>query len=131
MSVSDPLADMLNRIRNAHLAKQDVAEIPHSGLKTEVARILKAEGFIADYVTEGGTKKVIRLFLKYHGDREATIRGMRRVSRPGLRQYVGSDKIPRVLGGMGIAILSTSAGVLTDREARERRIGGEVLCHVW
>jgi small subunit ribosomal protein S8 len=134
MNVTDPIADMLTRIRNASSAKLDVTEMPHSILKGEVARILKKEGFIADYVTEGhGGKKNLRVFLKYGAgaSRPPVIRGLRRISKPGLRRYVATTKLPRVMGGMGLAILSTSKGILTDREAREQKAGGEVLCHVW
>ena len=132
MSFSDPIADMLNRIRNAHAAGRDLAEMPHSKLKSEVARILKREGYIKDFSVEGpGTAKTLRVFLKYQGDRQPIIRGMRRVSKPGLRRYVTCAKIPRVLGGMGIAILSTPAGIVVDREARKLKVGGEVLCSVW
>lgn len=130
--MSDPIADMLTRIRNASMAGQEAVEMPRSNLKNDIARILKREGYIVDYTTEGqGGKKTLRLYLKYGYDQEPVIKGVQRVSRPGLRQYVGSDKVPRVLGGMGVAILSTSHGVLTDRDARSKRIGGEVLCHVW
>ena len=133
MSVSDPIADMLTRIRNAHLTGADHVVMPHSKMKGEIARLLKREGFIENFVVEGdsGRQRVLRLFLKYHGDRKPTITGVRRMSRPGLRHYVTYANIPRVLGGMGVAILSTSAGVCTDQEARERHMGGEVLCYVW
>ncbi len=132
MSPSDPVADMLNRIRNALMSGATVAEVPHSKLKSEIARILKREGFIADYVVEGsGPGKAMRLFLKYHADRQPTIRGLRRISKPGLRRYVTCDKVPRVLGGMGVAILSTSGGIVTDSEARKLNKGGEVLCYAW
>jgi small subunit ribosomal protein S8 len=132
MSVSDPIADMLNRIRNACAAQLSVAEVPHSKLKGEIARILKQEGFIRDYSVEtAGAKMTMRILLRYSSNRQPTIRGLRRVSKPGLRRYVGVGKIPRILNGMGVAILSTSAGVITDSEARERRVSGEVLCHVW
>lgn len=132
MSVTDPISDMLNRIRNAHGAGMDDVEMPHSRLMGEIARILKREGFISEYVVEnaGGMKR-LKLYLKYFGDRQPVIRGLRRISKPGLHQYVGVKKIPRVRNGMGIAILSTSAGMLTDREARKRGVGGEVLCCVW
>ncbi len=134
MNVTDPVADMLTRIRNASSAKLDVAEIPHSILKGEIARILKREGYVADYVTEGhGGKKNLRVFLKYGpgAARPPVIRGIRRISKPGLRRYAPADKLPRVMAGMGLAILSTSKGILTDREAREQKTGGEVMCHVW
>jgi small subunit ribosomal protein S8 len=132
MSFSDPISDMLNRVRNASAAKLKVAEVTYSQLKNEIAMILKREGFIRDVIVEGeGTHKVLNLVLKYDMDRNPTIKGLRRISKPGLRRYVGFDKIPRVLGGMGVAILSTPSGVLTDNEARQRRVGGELLCQVW
>ncbi len=131
MSWSDPIADMLTRIRNAHRAGHATVEMPHSRLKGEIAQVLKREGFIADFVVEGGTKKSLILSLKYTEDREPVISGLKRDSRPGLRHYVAAGKVPRVLGGQGIAVLSTSSGVLTDREARSRNVGGEVLCSVW
>lgn len=132
MNGSDPIADMLVRIRNAAMAGKPTVEVPHSNLKAEIARALKKEGFLADYTTEGsGGKRVLRLYLKYAPDGKPAIQGLRRVSKPGLRQYAGLANLPRVRRGLGVAILSTSAGVLTDREARRRRVGGEVLCYVW
>lgn len=132
MNLSDPIADMLTRIRNANGAGLKQVQIPHSGLKTELARILKKEGYIADYVTEGhGGKKTLCLYLKYGYDHKPIIQGLRRISKPGLRRYVATDKIPRVLGGMGLAVLNTSSGLLTDREARKANVGGEVVCYVW
>ena len=131
MSWSDPIADMLTRIRNAHGGELDITEMPHSRMKGEIARILKREGYITDYVVEGGVKKQLRVYLKYSVDREAAIRGLRRESRPGLRSYVTSAEIPKVLGGMGVGILSTSAGIMTDKEARQQKIGGELICSVW
>lgn len=132
MSFSDPIADMLNRIRNAHLSGIREVEIPHSGIKADIVGVLKNEGYVADFAIEGQSpRKIIRIELKYHGQREPAIRGMRRLSKPGLRHYVKGDNLPRVLGGMGIAILSTSRGILTDRESRLQKVGGEVLCYVW
>lgn len=132
MSVCDPIADMLTRIRNAGRAGLATTEMPHSMLKNEIARILKKEGFIADYVSEGQSgKKQLRVYLKYTAGRAPAIRGLRRISKPGLRRYAGVAKSPRVIGGMGIAIISTSRGLMTDREMRKGRIGGEVLCYVW
>ena len=132
MSLSDPIADMLTRIRNAHGAKQDTVQMAHSKLKGEIARILKKEGFIADYVTEGqGVRRTLRLHLKYGPDAAPVIRGIRRVSTPGHRRYVRADGMPRVLNGIGVAILTTSSGLMSDREARRAKVGGEVLCHVW
>jgi len=130
--MSDPIADMLTRIRNACRAGHETVDIPHSRLKAEIARVLKKEGFIREYTTEGrGAKKTLRLYLKYDESGEPVIRGLKRVSRPGLRQYAGVDSLPRVMSGLGVAILSTSAGVMTEREARKRRVGGEILCEVW
>jgi small subunit ribosomal protein S8 len=123
---------MLNRMRNASAAGLKVADVTHSNVKGHIAAILKREGFIRDVVVEGdGAKKALKITLKYDADRNPTIKGLRRVSRPGLRRYVGFDKIPRVLGGMGVSILSTAAGIMTDNEARQRRVGGELLCQVW
>ena len=132
MIVTDPIADMLNRVRNAGSAAQKSTVMPFSALKGEVAAILQREGYIRGVsIEDDGGSKVLRLELKYDADRKPAIRGLRRVSKPGLRQYVGVAKIPRVLGGLGMAILSTPAGILTDREAREKKVGGEVLCKVW
>ena len=132
MSVSDPIADMLTRIRNASQARLDVAQMPHSAMKSEIARVLKKEGFIKDFVTEGGGgKKNLRVYLKYGPGQAPVIRGLRRISKPGLRRYVQTTKVPRVVGGMGIAVLTTSQGIMTDREARAAKTGGEVICFVW
>ena len=132
MSWSDPIADMLARIRNGHMAGLDTVEMPHSRIKGEVIRLMKREGFVTDYVVEGGnSRKSLRVYLKYVGERDPAIRGMQRQSKPGLRTYVTCETIPRVLGGMGIAILSTSEGIMTGKEARKRKIGGELLCTVW
>ena len=132
MTVTDPIADMLNRMRNAGAAAQKSTAMDHSALKGQIAAILKREGFIRDFaIEEEDGRKTLRLELKYDADRRPSIRGLRRVSRPGLRQYVGVEKIPRVLGGLGLAILSTPSGVMSDREARDKKVGGEVLCKVW
>lgn len=131
MSVSDPIADMLTRIRNAIRAGHDVVEIPHSRIKEDIGRILKKEGFVTDFSLEGGAKKSLRLYLKYGPGRESVIQGLRRISMPGLRKYARADRIPVVVGGMGIAILTTPAGVMTGREARRKGVGGEVICKVW
>lgn len=132
MSQSDPIADMLTRIRNAARAGLDTVEMPHARLKGEIARLLKREGYIADYVAEvRDGKKVLRVYLKYTAGRVPVIRGLRRISKPGLRRYTASRAAPRVMSGMGVAILSTSKGILTDREVRAQGVGGEVLCHVW
>lgn len=130
--LTDPIADMLTRIRNANLALHDAVEMPGSKLKAEIARVLRDEGYIADYeVREGevGTDLVVR--LKYDRDRRRVISGLERISKPGRRVYVDRDGVPRVLGGMGIAVMSTSQGVITGHEARRRGIGGEVICSVW
>ncbi|VGO15777.1 30S ribosomal protein S8 [Pontiella desulfatans] len=132
MVLTDPIADMLTRIRNANMAEKHVVGMPHSKMKSEIARILKAEGFIKDYTMENdGGKSVLNVFLKYTTDREPVIQGLRRISKPSCRKYANSEEVPRVLGGIGMAILSTSSGVMTDVEAREKKIGGEVLCYVW
>ncbi len=132
--LSDPIADMLTRIRNAQERYHPEVSLPSSKMKEAIARILKEEGYIEDYqVRADGAKRILTLKLKYKGKRgkERVIRGLQRVSKPGRRVYVGADEIPSVLGGLGIAILSTSQGILTGQEARRRRIGGEVLCYVW
>lgn len=132
MAVSDQIADMLTRIRNANIARQQHVLVPASKLKLEVAKILKAQGYVQKYdLVDDKHQGQIRIHLRYAPDRTRVITGLRRVSRPGLRVYVGAGDIPRVMGGLGIAILSTSKGVLTDREARRRKMGGEVLCYVW
>ncbi len=129
---SDPISDMLTRIRNALHAGRRRVVIPHSRLKAEIARILQGEGYLEE-VAEGGdgVRKTLELVLKYERGKVPCIRGLRRMSTPGLRRYAGKGEIPRVLGGLGIVILSTSQGLMTDREARRRKVGGEVLCYVW
>jgi small subunit ribosomal protein S8 len=130
--MTDPIADMLTRIRNAGLARHDRTEVPASRLKEAVAHILKLEGFIADVrPSEGDGPKKLTIVLKYGRDRQSAIDGVRRVSRPGRRVYVPHDRIPRVLSGLGISILSTSRGLMSDREARRQKIGGELICEVW
>ncbi len=132
MVLTDPIADMLTRIRNANMAEKKVVQMPHSKMKSEIARILKAEGFIKDYTVENDAgKSVLNVFLKYTIDREPVIQGLRRISKPSCRKYVNAEEVPRVLGGIGTAILSTSTGVMTDNDAREKHIGGEVLCYIW
>ena len=134
MTMTDPIADMLTRLRNANTAFHDEVLMPSSKLKEALARILEREGYIAGWdVSKDATKpgQQLKIELKYTPDRKRTISGLRRVSKPGLRVYSKSDAVPRVLGGMGIAILSTNQGLMTDREARQRRVGGEVLCQVW
>ena len=129
--MTDPIADMLARIRNAGLARLDRVEMPHSKLKEQIAGILRDEGFVSDVRSEAGTPSKLTVFLKYGRDKKHAIAGLRRRSRPGQRLYVGYDAIPRVLDGMGIAILSTSSGLMTDRKARATKVGGELLCEVW
>jgi len=132
MSQSDPIADMLTRVRNASAAFHDSVEIPASRMNLEIAKILRNEGFIKNFrILSSGPQSRIRLRLKYGPSRERVINGVKRVSRPGQRLYVGKLRVPRVLGGLGIAILSTSVGVLPDKQARKLGVGGEVICHVW
>ena len=128
--MTDTISDMLTRIRNANRALLPVVELPHSRMKASIANILKREGYIADVAIEGKPLKKIKLKLKYQG-RKGVIEGLRRVSTPGLRRYVGATEIPRVLGGMGMAIVSTSRGVMTGVDARKENLGGELLCYVW
>lgn len=132
MVLTDPIADFLTRIRNANMAKHDSVEIPASNIKKSLAEVLKQEGFIRDYeVTEDGKQGVIKITLKYGPNGERVISGLKRISKPGLRNYVSADNLPKVLNGLGIAIVSTSAGILTDKEAREKNVGGEVIAYVW
>jgi len=132
MSISDPLADMLTRIRNARMVKFESLEMPYSKLRSGVAEILKKEGYISDYQVVKDTKQgVLKITLKYDQNRNPVITGLKRVSKPGCRVYVKSDDIPKVMSGLGIAIISTSTGILTDREARKNGVGGELLCTVW
>ena len=128
--MNDPISDMLTRIRNANRALLPNVELPHSRIKESIAGILKREGYIADFVVEGKLPRTIKLKLKYQG-KKSIIEGLRRVSTPGLRRYVGTTKIPRVRGGLGVAVLSTSEGLLTDVQARKKKLGGELLCYVW
>ena len=130
--MTDPIADMLTRIRNGSNAKHESVDVPASNIKKEIAQILLDEGFIKGFdVIEDGKQGIIRIELKYGKHNEKVLSGIKRISKPGLRVYVKSDEIPRVLGGLGIAILSTSKGVMTDKRARKERVGGEVLCYVW
>ncbi len=133
MSMSDPIADMLTRIRNANTAKHDTVNIPSSRMKLSIAEILKNEGYIRDYeLVPNGKFQDIKISLKYGANKnEKTIGGIKKISKPGLRVYAGKENMPRVLGGLGIAIVSTNQGVMTDREARKRGVGGEVLAFVW
>jgi len=132
MVMSDPIADMLTRIRNANVVRHETVEMPASKVKKEIAEILKREGFIrdAEYI-EDNKQGMIRIFLKYGPNQERVITGLKRISKPGLRVYTQATEIPRVLGGLGIAIISTSKGVMTDKEARQVKAGGEVVCYVW
>ena len=133
MTMSDPIADMLTRIRNANTAKHDTVDIPSSKMKLAIADILVKEGYIAKYeLIEDGSFKTIRVTLKYGADKnEKIITGLKRISKPGLRVYAGAEELPKVLGGLGVAIISTNEGVMTDKEARQRNVGGEVLAFVW
>ncbi|MCP3892731.1 MAG: 30S ribosomal protein S8 [Desulfobulbaceae bacterium] len=132
MSMSDPLADMLTRIRNAVMVKFDSVEMPTSTVKVDVAKVLKEEGYISDYrVVEGAVQGVLKIDLKYGPNNEAVISGIKRVSKPGLRKYTKATTIPKVLNGLGIAIVSTSKGVVTDKTARALNAGGEIICEVW
>ena len=133
MTMSDPIADMLTRIRNANTAKHDTVDIPGSRNKEAIAKILLDEGYIKAYdIKEDGVKKTITVTLKYGRDKsEKTITGIKRISKPGLRVYAGRDDLPKVLGGLGIAIISTNKGIMTDKKAREENVGGEVLAFVW
>jgi len=135
MTMTDPIADMLTRLRNANQAYHDQTSMPHSKIKVGIAEILKAEGYIADYAVnepnEGEVGKTLTLTLKYGTNRERALAGVRRISKPGLRVYAKSNALPKVLGGLGIAIISTSQGLLTDREANSKSVGGEVLAYVW
>src|SRR5215831_17631452 len=128
--MTDPISDMLARIRNANRALLPGVEIPHSKIKESIAGILKREGYIHDFAVEGKVPKNIKLKLKYQGKR-SVIEGLRRISTPGLRRYVGSTDIPRVRGGMGVAVLSTSEGIMTGNQARKKNLGGELVCYVW
>ena len=133
MTTNDPIADMLTRIRNANMAKHDTVDVPSSKMKIAIANILLDEGYIAKYdLVEEGSFKVIRITLKYGRDKnEKIITGLKRISKPGLRVYAGKDDMPKVLGGLGVAIVSTNQGVITDKQARKLHVGGEVLAYVW
>jgi small subunit ribosomal protein S8 len=132
MSMTDPIADLLARIRNATLVRHDRTDVPASKMKLEVAKILKQEGFIRTFkLLEEGPQGTIRIYLKYADDGEPVIHGMRRVSKPGLRVYRGLNDLPRVRNGLGVAVISTNRGVLTDEQARSMCVGGEVLCEIW
>lgn len=132
MVMTDPIADFLTRIRNANMVMHEKVEIPASKTKIAMAEILKNEGFIKDYEQiEDGKQGIIRVYLKYGANKEKVITGLKRISKPGLKVYCKKDEIPKVLGGLGIAIISTSKGIVTDKEARKMGLGGEVICYVW
>ena len=132
MTLTDPIADMLTRVRNANSAGKDTVSMPSSKKLVEVARIMKEEGYIAAYeVIEGEPRATLQITLKYGDKKSKTIRGIKRISKPGLRIYAGKDELPRVLGGLGCAIISTSQGVMADRDARKKGIGGEVIAYIW
>ncbi len=133
MNINDPISDLLTRIRNAGTANHSTVQVPHSKLKQQMAEILKREGYIRDVTLDApeGIRRNMTLTLKYDVRKEFAIRGLKRVSKPGLRRYVGAKDVPRVLNGLGISILSTSKGILTDREARKNGAGGELLCQIW
>ena len=128
--MSDPISDMLTRIRNAGAAQLPSVELPHSRIKESVAKLLQQQGYITDVSVEGDTKKKLKMRLKFNG-KKSVIEGLKRVSKPGLRRYVGATNIPRVRGGLGVAIVSTSEGVMTDVQARKKNLGGELLCYIW
>ncbi|AXN39133.1 30S ribosomal protein S8 [Peribacillus sp. NPDC060186] len=132
MVMTDPIADMLTRIRNANMVRHEKLEVPASKIKKEIAEILKREGFVRDFeLIEDNKQGIIRIFLKYGANNERVITGLKRISKPGLRVYAKTGEVPRVLNGLGIAVVSTSHGVLTDKEARSKQVGGEVLAYVW
>jgi len=129
--MTDPIADMLLRIRNAQKAGHPIVEMPGSRIKGDIARVLKEEGYIVDFVMSEGTHRVLRIELKYNDDAEPAIRGIRRESKPGLRKFCGYEDVPSVLGGLGTAVLSTSGGVLSGKTARKQKLGGELICTIW
>ena len=132
MTMTDPIADMLTRIRNANVVKHETVDVPASNMKKELARILLEEGFIRGYdVIEDGKQGIIRIHLKYGQTGERVISGLKRISKPGMRVYADKHEVPRVLNGLGISIISTSKGILTDKQARKENVGGEVICYVW
>ncbi|MGE5593473.1 MAG: 30S ribosomal protein S8 [Betaproteobacteria bacterium] len=132
MVTTDPIADMLTRIRNANTVARDVVEVPSSRVKREIAKILKEEGFIRDFeVISDGKQGTLRIYLKYGPNKQRVITGLKRISKPGLRVYAGKDELPRVLGGLGIAVISTPKGIMADKKARREGVGGEVICYVW
>lgn len=132
VAMSDPIADFLTRIRNAGMVYHDKVEVPASRVKRDIAELLKTEGFIKDFEYIADSKQgILRLYLKYGPNRERVISGLKRISRPGLRVYAGKDELPKVLGGIGMAVVSTSKGIMTDKQARKLGLGGEVLCYIW
>jgi small subunit ribosomal protein S8 len=131
MTITDPIADMLTRIRNAVSARHEVVEVPSSKEKVEIARILQDEGFINGYVVSGDVQKVITISLKYGPNKEKVLSGLKRISKPGLRVYADVNSVPRVLNGLGVAILSTSKGLVTDKQAKKLHVGGEVVAYIW
>ena len=132
MNTTDPIADMLTRIRNANNAKHESVEIPASNMKKQIAQILVDEGYIKSFnVIDDGKQDVIKVFLKYGPNKSKVLQGLKRISKPGLRMYVGKEEIPQVMRGLGVAIVSTSKGIMTDREARKQNVGGEVLAFIW
>ncbi|HAV20662.1 MAG: 30S ribosomal protein S8 [Bacillota bacterium] len=132
MVTTDPIADMLTRIRNANTVSRDVVEMPSSRVKRDIAKILKEEGYIRDYEVVADRKQgILRLHLKYGPNKQKAITGLKRISKPGLRVYANKDNIPKVLGGLGIAVISTPKGIMTDKDARREGVGGEVICYVW
>lgn len=132
MVMTDPIADMLTRIRNANVVNHEKVDVPASNMKKALAEIFKSEGFIRDYQSIDDEKQgVIRVFLKYGPNREKVITGIKRISKPGLRVYVGKDELPKVLGGLGVAVVSTTKGLMSDKQARQAGLGGEVICYIW
>ncbi|MDR0880829.1 MAG: 30S ribosomal protein S8 [Clostridioides sp.] len=132
MTMTDPIADMLTRIRNANMVKHETVDVPASNMKKEIARILLEEGFVRGYdVIEDGKQGIIRIQLKYGQEGERVIQGLKKISKPGMRVYASHDEIPKVLNGLGISVISTSKGILTDKQARKENVGGEVVCYVW
>lgn len=132
MVMTDPVADFLTRIRNANMVYHDKVEVPSSKIKRAIAEIMKQEGFIRDYeYIEDGKQGILRIYMKYGSGKERVITGLKRISKPGLRVYTRKDSIPKVLGGLGIAIISTSKGIMTDKRARQENLGGEVICYIW
>ena len=132
MAITDPIADLLTRIRNANTVNRDKVEVPASRVKKAIVEIIKQEGFIKDFeYIEDGKQGILRLYLKYGQNKEKVITGLKRISKPGLRVYAKKDEIPRVLGGLGVALISTSKGIMADKKARQQGLGGEVICYVW